>query len=115
MHEERIERLTLIRNHMDFQAISEWFRNENFFNDQTTNIRIPSALINEENKLLEENVETKVKELVSLQLDIVENADRIKMLEDNQKLVQDEIDSIQVCIFSYLSVFFFAIYDRTFY
>ncbi|CAF1117927.1 unnamed protein product, partial [Rotaria sordida] len=80
---------------MDFQQMSEWFRNINLFNDEFTDTRIPSALSNEENKLLEENVEAKMKELTSSQLDIVENVDRIQMLEDHQKLVQDELETIQ--------------------
>ncbi|CAF2823340.1 unnamed protein product [Rotaria sp. Silwood2] len=80
---------------MDVQPMSEWFRNINLFNDEFTDTRIPSALSNEENKLLEENVEAKMKELTTLQLDIVENSDRIQMLEDHQKLVQDELETIQ--------------------
>ncbi|CAF4650659.1 unnamed protein product, partial [Rotaria magnacalcarata] len=36
-----------------------------------------------------------MKELSSLQLDIVENMDRIQMLDDHQKLVQDELATIQ--------------------
>ncbi|CAF4479130.1 unnamed protein product, partial [Rotaria magnacalcarata] len=36
-----------------------------------------------------------MKELSSLQLDIVENMDRIQMLDDHQKLVQDELGTIQ--------------------
>ncbi|CAF4852873.1 unnamed protein product, partial [Rotaria sp. Silwood1] len=80
---------------MDFRQESEWFRNMNLFHDEFTDTRIPSALSNEENKLLEENVEAKMKELTSLQLDIVENSDRIQMLEDHQKLVKDELETIQ--------------------
>ncbi|CAF4713825.1 unnamed protein product, partial [Rotaria magnacalcarata] len=76
---------------MNFQQTSECFRNMNFLNDKFTDTRIPSALSNEENKLLEESVEAKMKELSSLQLDIVENMDRIQMLDDHQKLVQDEL------------------------
>ncbi|CAF5036560.1 unnamed protein product, partial [Rotaria magnacalcarata] len=80
---------------MNFQQTSECFRNMNFLNDKFTDTRIPSALSNEENKLLEESVEAKMKELSSLQLDIVENMDRIQMLDDHQKLVQDELATIQ--------------------
>ncbi|CAF4239367.1 unnamed protein product [Rotaria magnacalcarata] len=83
---------------MNFQQTSECFRNMNFLNDKFTDTRIPSALSNEENKLLEESVEAKMKELSSLQLDIVENMDRIQMLDDHQKLVQDELATIQVIL-----------------
>ena len=80
------------------QQISAWFRNINLFNDDFPDTRIPSALINDENNLLEESVETKVKELESIQLNIDEHSDRIEMLEDHHKIVQDEIRIIQVFI-----------------
>ncbi len=78
---------------MNLEKISEWFRN---FNDEFTDTRIPSALSNDENKFLEESIEVKIKEITSLQLNIDENIDRIQMLEDHQKMVQDEIEIIQV-------------------
>ncbi|UJR21235.1 hypothetical protein I4U23_024330 [Adineta vaga] len=80
---------------MDFQNISNWFRNRDFFDGEYIDARIPAALSNDDNRLLEENVEAKVKELASKQLDIDENIDRIQLLEDHHKIVQDEIQTIQ--------------------
>lgn len=71
---------------MNFQQLSEWL----------TDIRIPGALSNEENQFLEESIEAKVKDFSSIQLDIEENLDRIRMLEDHRRLVQDELQIIQV-------------------
>jgi len=83
---------------MNSQQIPEWFQNINFFNDEFTDTRIPAALSNNENKLLEENVEIKIKEIASKQLNIDENIDRIRLLEDHHKIVQDELQTIQVFI-----------------
>jgi hypothetical protein len=80
---------------MDFQQISEWFRK---FNDEFTDIRIPGALSNDENKFIEENVEAKMKEITSLQNNIDENIDRIQMLENHRKIVQEELEVIQVVL-----------------
>jgi hypothetical protein len=63
---------------MNLQQISEWFRNANIFNDDT---RIPAALSNNENKLLEESVEAKLKEIGSIQLNIDEHIDRIQIIQ----------------------------------
>lgn len=89
---------------MDFHQMSNWLQNMNLFNDEYTDTRIPSVLSNEENKLLEENVEIKMKELSKLQSDIVENTDRIQMLENHQRLVQDELGAIQVNHFSTIPI-----------
>jgi len=78
---------------MDFQQIAEYFGN---FKDELTETRVPGAVINDENKFIEENITAKIKELSSLQLDIDENLDRIHMLENHQKIVQDELGIIQV-------------------
>jgi len=80
---------------MNLEQISEWFQNLNIFNDNFPDTRIPSALINDENKLFEENIEAKLKEIESIQINIDEHYDRIQMLEDHHKIVQDEIDIIQ--------------------
>lgn len=72
---------------MDFQQISD---------DGITDIRIPGVLSNEENKFIEESIEAKMKELSNLQLNIDENIDRIHMIENHQKIVQDELGIIQV-------------------
>ena len=61
-----------------------------------TDIRIPGALSNEENQFLEESIEAKVKDFGSIQMDIEENLDRIRMLENHRRLVQDELQIIQV-------------------
>jgi hypothetical protein len=37
-----------------------------------------------------------MKEITSVQIDIDENIDRIRMLENHQKLIQDELEIIQV-------------------
>ena len=58
--------------------------------------RIAGALSNEENQFLEENIAGKVKEFTSIQLNIEENLDRIRLLEDHQKLSHDELHVIQV-------------------
>ena len=71
----------------------QWFRD---FNDEYTDTRIPSALSNNENKLIEENIESKLKELTSLQLNLDENLDRIEMIENHQKMIEDELGYIQV-------------------
>lgn len=90
---------------MNSQEISQWFRN---FTDDFTDFRIPSALSNEENKFLEENIEAKTKELSNIQLDINENLDRIQMIENHQKNIQDELEMIQVLFFpSYESYLFY--------
>ncbi len=72
---------------MDLQQISDTY--------------ISSALSNDENKFLEENIEAKLKEITSLQIEIDENIDRIHMLENHQKMIEDELRVIQV-IFLYL-------------
>ena len=97
LRKNRIIRIKMI----GLQQISAWFRNINLFNDDFPDTRIPSALINDENSLLEENVEAKIKELESIQLNIDEHSDRIEMLEDHHKIVQDEIKIIQVFIVNY--------------
>ncbi|CAF1269971.1 unnamed protein product [Adineta steineri] len=80
---------------MNLQHIPTWFKNINFFRDEYIDTRIPAALINDENKLLEENVEAKIKEITSKQLDIDENIDRIQLLENHHKIIQDELRTIQ--------------------
>ena len=81
---------------MNFQPLSNWFRNREAFDDEYVDTRIPAALSNDENRLLEENVEAKTKELARKQLDLDENIDRIHLLEDHQKIVQEEIQTIEV-------------------
>jgi hypothetical protein len=83
---------------MNLQQISKWFRSVNLSDNEFTDTRIPAALINDENKFLEDNVEAKTKEITSIRLDIDENIDRIQMLENHQKVVQDELGAIQVFI-----------------
>ncbi|CAF0873509.1 unnamed protein product [Adineta ricciae] len=80
---------------MNFQPLSNWFRSRKTFDDEYVDTRIPAALSNDENRLLEENVEAKTKELARKQLDIDENIDRIHLLEDHQKIVQEEIQTIE--------------------
>jgi hypothetical protein len=65
-------------------------------NDEFIDTRIPNALSNDENKFLEERIEAKMKEITSIQIDIDENRDRIGMLENHQKMIQDELEIIQV-------------------
>ncbi|CAF3985573.1 unnamed protein product, partial [Adineta steineri] len=80
---------------MNLQHIPTCFKNINFFHDEYIDTRIPAALINDENKLLEEDVEAKIKEITSKQLDIDENIDRIQLLENHHKIIQDELRTIQ--------------------
>jgi hypothetical protein len=63
---------------------------------QQIDMRIPGVLSNDENKFLEERIEAKMKEITSIQIDIDENIDRIRMLENHQKMIQDELEIIQV-------------------
>ena len=63
---------------------------------QQNDIRIPSALINDENKFLEERIEEKIKELSWIYNNIDEHRDRIPMLENHQKMIEDELEVIQV-------------------
>jgi hypothetical protein len=98
LRKNRIIRIKMI----SLQQISAWFRNINLFNDDFPDTRIPAALINDENNLLEESVEAKIKEIESIQLNIDEHNDRIQMLEDHHKIVQDEIRIIQVFIVNYI-------------
>jgi hypothetical protein len=63
---------------------------------QEIDTRIPGVLSNDENKFLEERIEAKMKEIISIQINIDENIDRIRMLENHQKLIQDELEIIQV-------------------
>jgi hypothetical protein len=72
-------------------------------NDEFIDIRIPSALINDENKFLEERIEAKMKEITSIYNDIDEHKDRIRMLENHQKMIEDELEVIQVISSSFLS------------
>lgn len=65
-------------------------------NDEFIDTHIPNALSNDENKFLEERIEAKMKEMTSIQIDIDENRDRIHMLENHQKMIQDELEIIQV-------------------
>ena len=64
--------------------------------DLSTDRRIPAALSNDENKILEENVDDKLKELSAVQLDIDENTDRCQMLEDHQKVLKEELEALHV-------------------
>lgn len=63
---------------------------------QQIDMRIPGVLSNDENKFLEERIEAKMKEIISIQINIDENIDRIRMLENHQKMIQDELEIIQV-------------------
>lgn len=58
--------------------------------------RIPIALSNTENKLLEERIELKSKQCVDLQIQREENLERIQLIEQHQKRIEDELTSIQV-------------------
>ncbi len=71
-------------------------------NDEFIDIRIPSALINDENKFLEERIEAKMKEITSIYNDIDEHKDRIRMLENHQKMIEDELEVIQVISSSFI-------------
>jgi len=58
--------------------------------------RIPIALSNTENKLLEERIELKSKQCVDLQIQREENLERIQLIEQHLKRIEDELTSIQV-------------------
>ena len=64
--------------------------------DLSTDRRIPAALSNDENKILEENVDNKMKELTAIHLSIDENIDRSQMLEDHQKVLEEELGVLHV-------------------
>ncbi len=51
---------------------------------------------------MEKSVEAKIKEIESIQLSIDEHNDRIQMLQDHYKIVQDEIRIIKVFIVNYI-------------
>ena len=79
--------------------MSDLLRDASLLNDDFTDTRIPAPLSNDENKLLEENVEAKMKDIAFIQATIDENVDRIGMLEDHQRAVQDELSVVQVGLF----------------
>lgn len=58
--------------------------------------RIPIALSNTENKLLEERIELKSKQCVDLRIQREENLERIQLIEQHLKRIEDELTSIQV-------------------
>ena len=64
--------------------------------------RIPIALSNTENKLLEERIELKSKQCVDLQIQREENLERIQLIEQHLKRIEDELTSIQVKWIYYL-------------
>lgn len=65
--------------------------------------RFAIGLSNEENQFLEENVENKSKELFLIESQIEENQNRIRMLEEHRKIIDEELQTIRVTKFSLFS------------
>ena len=58
--------------------------------------RLAIDLSNEENQILEENVEKQCEQLFLIESQIEENYQRIRMLNEHRKIIDDELKTIQV-------------------
>jgi hypothetical protein len=81
---------------MDPHTIFPLFRMINQSGNELTDAHIPAALCNHENRSLDEHVQVKLKELSVMQCEIDENIDRVRMLEEHEKIIVDELATIQV-------------------
>ena len=68
----------------------------NQLEDELIDIRIPTALINDENRILDADLQVKSELILSKQLEIDEHLDRIRMLEEHEKIINEEFYAIKV-------------------
>lgn len=70
--------------------------------DCFSDIRIPEVLINEENRILEESLRQKSNDLSRKQSEIDEDRDRIRLIEEHRKIVEEEIRMIEVFFLAFV-------------